>query len=132
MTKLILSVFAITFFLLFSLEALAVQSRKVQATPGSPIPSSYSATNNKSLVMSELPTRDKKILLINATNGRIACTISHESSVNAPTTPVDPALGREVYLLASEPIYADGPGRNIYCRGVDSIVTSGELFLHTF
>lgn len=124
----------ITAFLLASLgiTSYGIQSRKVTATAGSPIPQTYSATNNKSLVLSELPIRDKFLYMINATNGRVACTISHESSVLAPSVPVDPTIGREVYLLASEPATISSPGKNVYCRCVDSPCTSGELFLHTY
>jgi len=120
----------LVFLLLVCNLSHAIQSRKITASAASPIPTTYT-TNGQSLILSELPIRDKRIHII-STMPNVACVVNGTSSSTAPTTPTSSGYWREVFVLASEPLTVEAPSRNVYCRSHSGAqITSGELYVFT-
>lgn len=106
----------------------AIRSRKVTASVGLPIPTSYSITDGKSWVLSEIPGVYKHIKIINATASVIACHHNNSSKTAAPANDD----GHDTYHLASGGAIYDNEsvGANIFCRSDSgSTITSGSYYV---
>ena len=112
----------IVFLILASTSIFASESRQVTASVGSPVPSAYSTSDSQSLVLSEMKSSFKNLLLV-TTMSDIAC------SLHGPSPVVAPGTDKEVFLLASEPLLVKDVGMipNIYCRSTSGSKTSGWL-----
>lgn len=110
------------FLILASFEIFALKSRTVTATAGNPLPAAYDATNQQSLILSELGGANSNLLFITTMND-VVCSLSGASSVVTPTT------NQEVYLISSEHLLVKdvGPIRNIYCKSSTVSKTAGWI-----
>jgi len=101
--------------------SFAMKSRQVQYSSGTPLPSSYDATNQASLILSEIQGYNK-FLSLTATMGDVVCSVGHGSSVTNPTE------AREVFLVASEPqTFEIGAIENVFCKGNGTTKTAGWI-----
>lgn len=112
----------ILFLILTASLSFAAKSRQVRFSPGNPLPSSYDPTNQQSLILSELPSQNRNLILIATTND-VMCSLGGVSSVVAP------AVGKDVFLIASEPMPVKDSGaiKQIYCKGNGTSKTDGWL-----
>ena len=110
--------------------ANALVSRKITFTASDPLPTTYSSTSNKSLILSEI-SGSRKHMSLWTNNSSVVCNIKTDSTTIAPVAPTDPASDAEIFLVASTPNpYLDSyPSKNIYCRSLDSAKTAGDLFV---
>lgn len=108
--------------ILTCLPVFAMKSRQVQYSTGTPLPAAYSASNQASLILSEVSGYNKNLLLI-ATMNDVVCNIGHGDSGTAPTS------NREVFLVASEPmnLYNVGGIENVFCKGNGVAKTAGWI-----
>lgn len=123
-----MKIFLLTILLSTQVFGFAVTSKKVTATGGSPIPTSYSSSNSQSLALQDLASK-AKICVINDTTSRIAF------NVDAPDTPVAPANDeRDVYLPAGAFICMDliGLGKRVYIRSDELAIVAGRVMLTTW
>jgi len=104
---------------LCAVDSWALTSRHVILTAASPMPTTYSASNTKSLIMSEMGSI-KYINFVNYTNFSVQCLFTRDA-VNNPTTPSDNNVQQfqTVSLSASEKLKLDlsYPTKQLFCRG---------------
>ena len=118
-----------------TLDALGARGRRVTASGGAPIPTTYSATNNQSLIASEDLGGHSHLTLYNDTESYIACNLNHGSNVVAPGSTVTTAVTDQLVLPPSVGVSMDGSGKvgRVYCRSDSgSAITSGDLILHVW
>jgi len=111
---------------LLSVNAFAGFTRRVTFTVGSPMPTSYSASDAKSLIASELLAH-RNLSLVNYTGYDIDCVFGNSSST-APTVLLS-QVPNGISLVASEHVVLNNfmTSKNMYCKGTNAAVVSGTL-----
>lgn len=122
------SLFAV--LVLLSFTAHALQTRKITASAGMPIPTSYSATDAQSLVW-DTPNSESHLLINNTSSSAVACYVKTDDSTVAPNPALD-VISEEIPVPATTAYMFDGlkTSERVYCRSDSgSAITSGTLIL---
>lgn len=120
--------------MLCSLNAFAVRSKRVQLSAGAPMPTAFSASDSKSLVMSEM-LQARNMNFYNNTTSFIACNVNATSTVVAPAEEKTKATSELVFIPPAIGFAFDslGPSKIVYCRSDSgSAITSGDLVIHVW
>lgn len=123
--------FLIALFFLFATlsHAAPVLNRKITASGGSPIPSSYT-TGSQSLVLTELTGSVRHVAVFNNTASVVAFTVAHPSPAFAPSNDqkdyyVPPGVG-----LTLDEI---GTSTQLFLRSDSgSTITSGTVYVQAW
>lgn len=121
-----------TVFLLCAVNGFALQSRRITAVAGAPVPSSYSATNKQSLVMSEL-LRQRHLSIYNGTTDFITCFPNWNGKGTAPTVNTVRASSEEIYLptLVGATFDDLSIASQIFCKS-DTGTNTGNLIVNVW
>lgn len=114
-------------------SAWAVQSRKVTASAGSPIPTAYSNSDSQSLIWSGIG-QHKHLHINNTTSSAIACMNGIDMTTSAPN-PQSAAISEEIFIPATTQYIFDEfrTSKKFFCRSDSgSTITSGQLLLHVY
>ncbi len=120
MKKLILIALVVSNF------AFAALNKKVTATGGSPITTTYN-TGSQSLVLTGLTGSIRHVSVFNATSDVIAFTVGHPSPAFAPANDVD-----DTYLVPNTGFVLDdiGTAAQVFLRSDSGAsITSGKVYL---
>lgn len=124
--------------ILISFNAYANDGRHIALSGAAPLAVTYT-TDARGLVASELFSM-KTFTLVNYTQSPIACLFVKGDPQNilitntAPATPPTGREGNEIFIAASEHFIARDfyPSENLFCRGENTQVVSGDLFFNAW
>lgn len=111
------------------INALALQSRKITASGGAPIPTAFSASDSQSLVWTNLGPH-KHIHINNTTSSAIACDFLAGNTTLVPTV-----TSELMYIPATTQYVFDDfkASKRAYCRSdTGSAITSGDVIIHAY
>lgn len=119
---------------LYSFDAFGLQSRKIVASAGAPIPTSYSYSNSQSLAWSEISDH-RHFSLQNTTSSAIACLPNGGNTTEPEPQNAATGVSEEIYLPATTQLVFDDitVGDHVYCRSDSgTAITSGQILLHVW
>lgn len=119
--------------LLLSVNAYGLQSRKITASAGAPIPTAYSSSNSQSLVWPSVVGAHTHIHINNTSASAVEC-MNGADNTTAPDQQA--AVISEVLNIPATTQYVlDGftTSKKFYCRSASgSTITSGDIIIHVW
>ena len=121
---------ALVLTMLTAINGWALQTRKITASAGFPIPTAYSSSDNQSLVWNATNS-ESNLLIHNGTSSATACYVSGDDSTKEPDQAAD-VVSEEIHIPATTQYVLSelSSSKRVWCRSDSgSAITSGVLNL---